>query len=63
MKLIIPYASGCRMTLRTNSHHHLTAEYHKHSFFNFISAADCQELVLEKWQDFPNDGFVRQDQK
>jgi hypothetical protein len=51
------------MTLKTNSRHRLTAEYYRHSFFNFVSAADCQELVLEKWEDLPNDGSVRADQK
>jgi hypothetical protein len=63
MKLIIPYASGCRMMLKTNSHHHLAAEYYRHSFLNSISAADCQELVLERWQDLPKGGSVREDQK
>ena len=32
-------------------------------FFNFISAADCQELVPETCEDLPKDGSVREDQK
>jgi len=63
MKLIIPYASDCRMTLKKSSPHHLTAEYYRHSFFSFISAADCQEPLLAKWQDLPNDGSLTEDQK
>lgn len=62
-KAIIPNASDCRMTLETNSHHRLNAEYGWHSFFNAISAVNCQERVLETWQGIPKDGYVRQDQK
>jgi len=52
------------MTLKTNSPHQLTAECYRHYFFfYFISDEDCQELLLEKWQDLPNDGSVTDDQK
>jgi hypothetical protein len=54
---------ACRMTLKTNSHHHQAAEYYRQLFLNFTSTADCQKLVLETWQDLPKDCSAREDQK